>query len=362
MTNSGPLGSFAVEARPVLPAVLQSLPSAAAGMEQWVPWLAVFAQPSQGNLAKDPPPLTGHYEILEDGVRFTSQFPLANGMQYRARWNQALGAQAPDALKAQVSSTLITPARVLTPKTVVDQIYPTSSLLPENLLKFYIHFSRPMSRGKAYDHIQLLDAQERAVQFPFLEIDEELWDPTLKRLTLFIDPGRIKRGVKPLEDVGPSIEQGHTYTLAIRDTWKDADGAPLKETFRKRFEVGPADRTPLDASGWVITPPKAQSIDPLTLRFPEPVDHGLAQRVIEVFHIDTGRLSGHVTLADHEQLWRFVPEQPWRPGRHQIVANSILEDLAGNSIGKPFEVDVFDKVQTEVPRKAVALDFVIPKL
>ena len=33
-----------------------------------------------------------------------------------------------------------------------------------------------------------------AIELPFLEIDEELWDPAMMRLTLFIDPGRIKRG------------------------------------------------------------------------------------------------------------------------------------------------------------------------
>ena len=33
----------------------------------------------------------------------------------------------------------------------------------------------------------------------------------------------------------------------------------------------------------------------------------------------------------------FTPDSPWVPGRHEIVADKALEDLASN--GRPFEVD-----------------------
>ena len=81
-------------------------------------------------------------------------------------------------------------------------------MLPENLLKFYVHFSAPMSRGNIYDYIRLLNADGKQVELPFLEIDEELWDDSLTRLTLFIDPGRIKRGVLPLEECWTSTRSG----------------------------------------------------------------------------------------------------------------------------------------------------------
>ncbi len=50
-----------------------------------------------------------------------------------------------------------------------------------------------MSRGDSYRHIQLRDAKGKAVELPFLELGEELWNPDMTRLTLFIDPGRVKR-------------------------------------------------------------------------------------------------------------------------------------------------------------------------
>src|SRR5437762_8966838 len=99
-----------------------------------------------------------------------------------------------------------------------------------------------MRRGHIYEHIRLLDHAGKDVELPFLEINEELWNPDMTRLTLFIDPGRIKRGVKPLEEVGPALENGKRFTLSIDSAWQDAQGQPLKAGFQKTFRVGPTDR------------------------------------------------------------------------------------------------------------------------
>src|SRR5205823_5383949 len=101
------------------------------------------------------------------------------------------------------------------PPAAVAQVYPTADELPENLLKFYLHFTGPMRRGEAYDHLRLLDAQGKVVERSFLELGEELWDGSGRRFTLVIDPGRIKRGLKPREDLGPVLEAGKSYTLVI---------------------------------------------------------------------------------------------------------------------------------------------------
>ena len=46
----------------------------------------------------------------------------------------------------------------------------------------------------------------------------------MTRLTLLLDPGRIKRGVRPLEEIGGALQVGRTYTLVIDDAWPDAKG------------------------------------------------------------------------------------------------------------------------------------------
>jgi len=90
----------------------------------------------------------------------------------------------------------------------VQHVFPSAAALPANQLKFYVQFSAPMSRGEAWKHIRLLNHEGKPVDLPFLELDQELWDPNYQRLTILFDPGRIKRGLLPREEAGPIIEQG----------------------------------------------------------------------------------------------------------------------------------------------------------
>ena len=34
----------------------------------------------------------------------------------------------------------------------------------------------------------------------------------------------------------------------------------------------------------------------------------------------------------------MTPDAPWQPGRYELIALGILEDLAGNRIGRAFEI------------------------
>jgi hypothetical protein len=38
--------------------------------------------------------------------------------------------------------------------------------------------------------------------------------------------------------------------------------------------------------------------------------------------------------------WRAIPAQSWTAGSYELRADPNLEDLAGNNLTKPFEVDV----------------------
>jgi hypothetical protein len=245
------------------------------------------------------------------------------------------------------------------PTTLVSHVYPTADTLPENLLKFYVHFTAPMSRGNIYDYIRLRDENGKDVELPFLEIDEELWDTTMTRLTLIIDPGRIKRGVLPLEEIGPALEAGKSYKLVIGSEWRDGDGNPLKESYQKAFKVASPDREPPDPAQWKIQAPQAGAREALAIIFPEPMEHALAQRLIRVTGESGELVGGKVSLEDHERRWKFTPNNVWRHGRYQIIIQTTLEDLAGNNIGKPFEVDLFEGVERRLSTTSVKLSFEI---
>jgi hypothetical protein len=209
--------------------------------------------------------------------------------------------------------------------------------LPDNLLKFYIHFSGPMSRGEAYQRIGLTAGNED-VDLPFLELGEELWDPEGRRLTLLFDPGRIKRGLKPREDAGQILVPGQKYVLTIDSGWPDARGVPLLDEFRKEFVVTSADYTQPDVSKWRVHAPPRGTRKPLVVNFSESMDHAMSHRVLSVIGSDGASIAGSIALSQQETRWSFRPDSPWLAGDYRLTFDTTLEDVAGNSIGRPFEV------------------------
>jgi hypothetical protein len=338
---------------------LQKLEETNWKVADWQNLLSVYA--GQGDFLGDMsvPPMLGNYAVENKLIRFRPKFPLERDVNYRAvfRPSKLPGAGKGDSADIIAKFQLATPHRE--PTTFVSRVYPSSDVLPENLLKFYVHFSAPMQGGHIYQHIRLLDEGSMAVELPFLEIDEELWNREMTRLTLFIDPGRIKRGVRPLEEIGPALEEGKGYTLEIDAAWHDNSGLPLREGFRKSFRVTTPDREPPAPSTWKIKSPKAGSRDALTVNFPEAMDHALALRVIRVTDASGRIVEGASALSDHETLWSFVPKDSWTTGDHQLQVQNTIEDLAGNNIGKAFEVDSFDTVQRRFTNQVVRLPFEI---
>lgn len=315
----------------------------------------VFAVPGDNAAAPKGglPAMAGTWRIEDGRLRFKPSFPLVPGVRYRAEFRPAGG-------EPLVSSFEVTPPDA-TPTTTVVQIFPSGAELPENQLKFYVEFSAPMSRGGTYEHVQLREESGRVIDLPFLELDEELWDPSMTRLTLLIDPGRIKRGVKPLEDIGPVFEAGKRYQLTFAPACRDAAGRPLRAAYTKTFRVGAADRTPPDPRRWRIVPPAAGTREPLRVEFDEPMDQALALRLIGVgAGAERGvMLTGDATLSDHERTWNFVPANPWRAGAHRLTVATTIEDLAGNNIGKTFDVDLNAGAQRRVQGETVTVEFVV---
>jgi hypothetical protein len=339
-------------------AVLEALGDPAWTPSRWQRLLPVYA--GQGNVLAEVslPPMLGTYRLARDRIVFEPKFTLEPGVTYRAvlHHGELPGAGTSTAV---VSAEFRLPKRPVERTTVVSRVFPAAASVPENLLKFYIHFSAPMSGGHIYEHIQLREESGRAVDLPFLEIDEELWNPEMTRLTLFIDPGRIKRGVRPLEEIGPALEAGKAFTLVIDEAWRDARGNPLRETHRKSFKVTEADRQPPDPAQWIIVPPKSGTHEALVLTFPEPMDHALAGRLIRVIDRFDQLVGGKVTLGEEERRWTLIPDGEWSRGDHHIVIQTTIEDLAGNNIGKPFEVDLVEPVQRQLTRSSVRVPFVV---
>lgn len=285
------------------------------------------------------PALAGSQQQRPGEVRFVPRFPLQPGLSYRAVYGQ-------------ISAILSIPKVERKPTARVEHIYPTADRLPSNQLKLYLHFSEPMSKGEAWRRVHLVDDEGQTVAGPFLEIEEELWDPSMRRLTVLFDPGRIKRGLVPHNEMGPALVEGRRYHIVIDQDWPDANGTRLAAAYRKTFVVAEADRTPPQLDTWRIQSPRAGTRDPLTVSFPEPLDAALLQRLLRV--ADT---PGNVSLHQAETEWRFTPDAPWKPGPQRLLIGSIVEDLAGNRIGRKFDVDAFEKVEMRMTIQTLELPF-----
>lgn len=273
----------------------------------------------------DLPAMAGDVAPIDGGgLRFTPQFPLTAGLRYRA----AVGG---------VERVFTVPAADMTPVGRVASVFPSAKVLPENLLKFYIHFSEPMAIGEAAKRVSLCGPDGKQVALPFLELAEELWDPDGKRLTLFFDPGRVKRGLIPHEEEGRALVVGKDYELRIDAAWRDSRGRSMVEGFTKRFRVGAADYAQPDPAKWKIHAPSAGTREAVRLTFAEALDHGLLERVLVVYDSAGQKQAGVVEVGQGEEEWRWKPDRAWEAGSYRVVVEALLEDLAGNSVGRLFE-------------------------
>lgn len=280
---------------------------------------------SQGHVSDTP--VFGDIELHDEGIIFKPRYAFVPGLSYQiqlrgsdpSRWQFSLPGKPGQAV------------------TRLHQIFPSMDSLPENLLKMYLHFSKPMSRGLVYRYIHLLDESGKEVQLAFLELEEGLWNPDGTRFTLLFDPGRIKRGLTPRMEVGLPLQAGRRYTLLVDSAWRDADGLPLVASARKSFSVRSADTLQPDVKKWILTAPRIDSIEPLIVVLDEPLDEALLRSAIAVETEDGVYIDGEVTVARNETVWSFQPDHPWAHDNYSLVIKAYLEDLAANSIGKPFE-------------------------
>lgn len=227
------------------------------------------------------------------------------------------------------------------------KIYPSGDALPANHLKFYLEFTGPMREGVFLEYCHLLDERGESVLEPFRET--ELWSENRCRLTLWLHPGRQKTGVNLNEEFGPVLEPNRNYTLVISGRWPRESGAPLGEDVRKAFGTIARATQQLDPATWRMTLPRAGSRDFLEVRFPAPLDHALLLRCLNAADSDGPLIRDDLQTADAERVWRFQPAWPWKPGPHRLRVESVLEDLAGNSLARPFERDLQAPAPKPVP-------------
>lgn len=291
-------------------------------------------------------PTAGQFESAGDQIWFRPRFPLVPGATYALLVDGAPAA------------TVTLPEDTCRGDTSVVAIYPTARELPVNQLKLYIQFSGPMSEGWAGRavHVRRADDEELLAGV-FLPMEPELWDRARHRLTLLLDPGRIKRGLAPHAEMGYPLEHGVPIIVAIDRKFRDASGQPLLAGAERRYEVGPAVRRHVDPSDWHLRCPRAGTRGCLEVVFDRPLDRALLQHCLVVLDPRGRPLEGRATIVDGDRSWRFSPLRGWRPERYGLAVDPRLEDLAGNSLTRVFDRDLARPEDTPVDRGGAGLVF-----
>jgi hypothetical protein len=226
----------------------------------------VCVLPEDGHKDEILPNVSGQYQVIEDGVEFAPHFPFEPGVKYRASFDSRplRPFESPGLANLEFSFS----AERNAAPTEVTGIFPSGDLLPENLLRFYVCFSNSMQRGGAEKQIALLDADGTAVADALYRAPVELWDRSMTRLTVLLDPGRLKRWVGPNVALGPPMKAGCEYTLEIGSGMTDLYGRRLRESFRKKFRVENPVRQHIAVEEWGMVRPLMGSYQPWRSPFP----------------------------------------------------------------------------------------------
>lgn len=272
-------------------------------------------------------PMAGRYAIDKRTVTFYPAFDFIEGQNYT--------------VEVSNHDASINRIRYLKPFTIartnadvwpeIIAIFPSGNDIPENTLRFYIHFSSPMQPHVSADYIKLVNQAGTPDTAAFMAFKQELWSEDRKRLTLLMDPGRIKRGVAQNLTLGPALLEGRMYSIVVEKGWSTADGTKKTARFEKAFTVSKALRTLPNTLLWSITSPRKETNDPLIIKFDRPFDYELLQHGISVLGEGGETIRGAISVEKHEQIWRFDPKGNWRNSQIQIAVDTQLEDVAGNN-------------------------------
>lgn len=296
-------------------------------------------------------PMAGTFSVTAEGVQFQPRLPFAPGTTYA--W---IDRRQPDTAPLLLERPATSPA----PSTVVDAIYPTAAQLPLNMLRFYVHFSAPMSEGCVATAVYLRDLDtESRLTGAILPMDPELWDPTHTRLTVLLDPGRIKRGLAPHEEAGYPLHVGQRVEFVVDDEFRDAAGAPLARAAQRRYVVGPEVHERIRPTRWQLATPRRGSEQPLGVQFERPLDHALAQRCLTLVAASGEPVAGTSSVTPGEWQWVFTPAGPWAASEYTLLIASELEDAAGNSVRRVFDRDLSDPEHNPEPARPVQLSITL---
>ena len=272
----------------------------------------------------------GNFTVEGEHTIFRPVIAFSSGMSYELKHNNQT-----------ISEFTIEETGENAEKPRILDIYPSQDTVPENLLKIYLVFSKPMQEvHAALDYIQVYNITKDKPTDIFLPLQNELWNQEHTELTLWLDPGRIKRDLIPNREKGKPLEEGNKYRINIDQQWYDAQGNSLEKGTVKEFYVSVRDSKKPNVQDWKLHLPKKETTESLVIEFPETMDAMLLQQSLVIRSADKQQVVGNFKLTAMEKGLEFKPDNIWNTDSYQVAINSKLEDLAGNNLNHLFDKDL----------------------
>lgn len=270
--------------------------------------------------------MLGQFRMEHDYIIFEPVVPFTNGLRYELLLNDVI-----------LSEIEIPASKSDAPELIA--VYPTQDTVPENLLKMYFHFSQPMAEGHSLTHVTVINRKD-TLSRTFLDLQPELWNTGGTVLTLWLDPGRIKRDLIPNQELGTPLKSGEKYILQVSVNWKSAEGIPLLTSYTKTFVAAARDEQIPSTYNWSVKAPPSGTTQALKIDLKESLDYSLLMEAIRIVDAAKDPVQGTIQLMDEERTLLFTPETIWKAGQYMVLAEPRLEDLAGNNLNRPFDRDV----------------------
>ncbi|WP_299896465.1 Ig-like domain-containing protein [uncultured Aquimarina sp.] len=290
-------------------------------------------------------PILGKTFFQEDSLHFTPVVPLGWDRIYTLVYNHS-----------------ITYFKIPIPKNYkklsVEEIYPTSSKLPSNILKWYIKFSNPINRNNVYDYFHFINAKGDTLSRAILPLENILINRDKTLVTLWIEPGRQKRKLIPNQLLGSVFTPRENYRIIISKNIKDSNGVSMQKDYIKSFSIIDADRSKPNISQWHIEHPKKESLSPLIIKCYEPLDYGSVLENINISYKNQ-IIRGTWELSNNERIIQFLPKKKWKLGNYQINFNKTIEDLAGNNLSRLFDNEIDNTEDVNATNQEHILEFSI---
>ncbi len=208
----------------------------------------------------------------------------------------------------------------------VTAVYPSGPVISDHTLRVSIEFASPQE-SPILPRLSLRNQDHSMLTGAFLE--QELWSPNRKQLTILFDPGRLKTDLGRQRTLGAPLEGQSNITLS------------LDETVIKSWSVEHSRCRAIAVSEWQILLPHSGRVTPLSVTFPEPIDFQ-ARHLIAVVDSTGRRVKGNEALTDFERKWTFTPERSWSSGTYRLLIHPDLENPCGDQIGDAFEHSIQD--------------------